>query len=651
MGPAPRTKVGVCMQETCPLCVEELDETDKDFYPCQCGYAAAWLPCTGVGLGDLVLNPGLLRYVCGVCRYQVCLFCYEKVKEKCNALCPGCRREYGAPVEAPMVAKSEDRSMEASRSSSGILLIPRPSTGASYSGTSLQSAVSAPPPLQAGRSTAAANKPSDVLTAQQRRAQDAQQTGGRRAELGGVALPTGATWAAPGAQATPRPALGIGEPEQRQATGTAAATSAVDTSAWPSLAAAAAPPVVQRQQERQQYHHQRHDHSHGSGDTSSIADSQHHRSASGSSASAEGMHSRTSSSQDLSQQDASSHQQLATSTSAGTHLHVVPPHLVDAFSAAQVSSMVHGVRHNINVPLTVTGSQVPALPDAPALKSSLQEAVKAGTVCSKEAAARLLSLLRQNGAAASTTAPVPTLGAAGGPVRSQLAAGRPPPGFGLSALQGQPTALPPALLHLGGPLTPPLNNSDPSIIRPPLGKFQPIQPPLVFGGTAAAPGRPLQPPGMVAQPVTSTSAVADPSHHHQQQQQQQQQQQLQLGNGTYSLWSGLPGLELGVGQPVGWQAPPGFGPGLQPGGGLGAAGFPAPSAATTPPPGFGPAAYASMSRPPGFGGPLASAGSGGDGATTAASGEGGGASLLQAQLAGLSRPPPPGMAAYRPALA
>ena len=24
-------------QETCPLCIEELDDTDKDFYPCPCG--------------------------------------------------------------------------------------------------------------------------------------------------------------------------------------------------------------------------------------------------------------------------------------------------------------------------------------------------------------------------------------------------------------------------------------------------------------------------------------------------------------------------------------------------------------------------------------------------------------------------------------
>ena len=30
-----------------------------------------------------------------VCRYQVCLFCFDRVKRECSSLCPGCRTEYG----------------------------------------------------------------------------------------------------------------------------------------------------------------------------------------------------------------------------------------------------------------------------------------------------------------------------------------------------------------------------------------------------------------------------------------------------------------------------------------------------------------------------------------------------------------------------
>ncbi|OTA34038.1 hypothetical protein BTJ68_05881 [Hortaea werneckii EXF-2000] len=50
-------------EETCPLCVEELDLTDKGFRPCPCGY-------------------------------QVCQFCYHNVKTNMNGLCPACRRPY-----------------------------------------------------------------------------------------------------------------------------------------------------------------------------------------------------------------------------------------------------------------------------------------------------------------------------------------------------------------------------------------------------------------------------------------------------------------------------------------------------------------------------------------------------------------------------
>lgn len=64
MGPAPQAKVGVYMQETCPLCVEELDETDKDFYPCQCGCAAACYPARA-SLWGILFEP-LLVALCAL---------------------------------------------------------------------------------------------------------------------------------------------------------------------------------------------------------------------------------------------------------------------------------------------------------------------------------------------------------------------------------------------------------------------------------------------------------------------------------------------------------------------------------------------------------------------------------------------------------
>jgi len=50
-------------EEMCPICLEELDATDKSFKPCQCGY-------------------------------QMCRFCFNRIKEEFNGKCPNCRRAY-----------------------------------------------------------------------------------------------------------------------------------------------------------------------------------------------------------------------------------------------------------------------------------------------------------------------------------------------------------------------------------------------------------------------------------------------------------------------------------------------------------------------------------------------------------------------------
>ncbi|EON69265.1 hypothetical protein W97_08425 [Coniosporium apollinis CBS 100218] len=50
-------------EETCPLCVEDMDPQDRKFRPCPCGY-------------------------------QICQFCYNNIKNNVNGLCPACRRPY-----------------------------------------------------------------------------------------------------------------------------------------------------------------------------------------------------------------------------------------------------------------------------------------------------------------------------------------------------------------------------------------------------------------------------------------------------------------------------------------------------------------------------------------------------------------------------
>ena len=48
----------------CPLCCEELDISDQQFFPCKCGY-------------------------------QVCMWCWHRIKETESGLCPACRNPYG----------------------------------------------------------------------------------------------------------------------------------------------------------------------------------------------------------------------------------------------------------------------------------------------------------------------------------------------------------------------------------------------------------------------------------------------------------------------------------------------------------------------------------------------------------------------------
>lgn len=53
----------------CPLCVEEMDISDKNFLPCPCGY-------------------------------RVCMWCWHHIRENLNGLCPACRTPYNADPHA-----------------------------------------------------------------------------------------------------------------------------------------------------------------------------------------------------------------------------------------------------------------------------------------------------------------------------------------------------------------------------------------------------------------------------------------------------------------------------------------------------------------------------------------------------------------------
>ena len=74
--------------ETCPLCVEEMDLSDKNFLPCPCGY-------------------------------RVCMWCWHHIRENLNGLCPACRTPYAEDPHAfsavnadEIKAKNRERKMK-----------------------------------------------------------------------------------------------------------------------------------------------------------------------------------------------------------------------------------------------------------------------------------------------------------------------------------------------------------------------------------------------------------------------------------------------------------------------------------------------------------------------------------------------------------
>lgn len=75
-------------EELCPLCVEEMDISDKNFKPCPCGY-------------------------------QVCQFCYNNIRQnpELNGRCPACRRPYDDESVEYKIVSPEEWKLEQSKQS------------------------------------------------------------------------------------------------------------------------------------------------------------------------------------------------------------------------------------------------------------------------------------------------------------------------------------------------------------------------------------------------------------------------------------------------------------------------------------------------------------------------------------------------------
>ncbi|KAI9151207.1 transcriptional repressor general negative regulator of transcription subunit 4 [Blastocladiella emersonii ATCC 22665] len=65
----------------CPLCCEEIEAHDKNFFPCPCGYQTAANTSVRLPADLLPLN-------------QICRFCLNHIRENLNGLCAACRRPF-----------------------------------------------------------------------------------------------------------------------------------------------------------------------------------------------------------------------------------------------------------------------------------------------------------------------------------------------------------------------------------------------------------------------------------------------------------------------------------------------------------------------------------------------------------------------------
>ncbi len=173
------------------------------------------------------------------CRYKVCLFCYNQLKEKCNGLCPNCRREYGSADPGDYVPDAGPglRDADVPRQATAAQSHAVPAAGGrTGGGADAAQANAATRAHQAAAAAAARPVPVAPAPAAGAKRHEQAVAGGRgpgRPSDDAPALPVGANWAAPARQVEP-PA----PPPQAPP-----APAIADTSAWPDLQAAVqAPP-------------------------------------------------------------------------------------------------------------------------------------------------------------------------------------------------------------------------------------------------------------------------------------------------------------------------------------------------------------------------------------------------------------------------
>ncbi|KAG2444936.1 hypothetical protein HXX76_001672 [Chlamydomonas incerta] len=531
----------------------------------------------------------------------MCLFCFEKLKLHCNSVCPNCRRGFGSD-EAREYAKQleAERVQEAMR--------PKTTAPAPAASTSAANAVaSRAPPKPA---PAAARRDAPPLPAAKRGSTALEDTAGP-----GSGLPSGVTWA------NTSPTSGL---SRNQSVEIERPTLSMDESSWPSLGA---PTMHQQPQHpqpaRQHQHHHHHQHTNSQGHGSVAAGStaasasggqQHRHSPSGAS---EGLNSydmsgpgtrrsssvassmdreASSSSLELMSQDppvtpeqllqlqhqhqqyqAAQAQPVSLSSSSSAFPPLPPPgfEASSSYFGAQVATTVNGMRRAVNVPLSLGSSSVEPYPEAPALLASMQQGVAQGTVSSKEAASQLMALLQQKNQDQAA---------------ARRAATKPPPGFGAPAQPAAAAQTQATVAAQGAPLVaarppppPGFSHLQGTVVQAPAAARAPIQPPQQTDASAAF--------GSAAGPI-GLNANGTPR--------------------TYSMWSGLPGMDLSASTGLSslWQNLNASGLGGLGGGatqpynplgmmggdqsGLAYGGVRAPTAGAppkAPPPGFGPAAF------------------------------------------------------------
>ncbi len=196
---------------------------------------------------------------------------------------------------------------------------------------------------------------------------------------------------------------------------------------------------------------------------------------------------------------------------------------------AQFSTNVHGLSRNVSIALPASAAVDP-YPEAGPLLASLSSGIKAGGINSKDAAAQLVALLKHKEAQQ-------------GRMQSLLAAGRAPPGFAVPPPQQQQQQQLPATAVQSLPptsgISPPPSSvgaaqpsngcltplDSPVVPTPSIGRYQPI-------------GKPIAPPPPPQQPPQSNGNGVHSMH--------STHQSYANGNGlgTYSMWSGVPGIDL-----------------------------------------------------------------------------------------------------------